>query len=81
MTYRLRLDPTVHAIYASLPDDARRDIAVCLLDALSDPIGYSTPYGIDDGIMRVLAHGSVTIAILVGEPTKTITVVQIGYLG
>ncbi len=81
MTYRLRLDPTVHGIYASLPEDARRDIAVCLLDAMNDPISHSTPYGIDDGVMRVLAHGSVTIAILVGEPTKTITVVQIGYAG
>jgi hypothetical protein len=81
VTYRLRLDPTVHAIYASLPDDGRRDIAVCLLDALSDPTGHSTPYGVDDGVMRILAHGGVTITILIGEPTKTITVVQIGYLG
>ena len=81
MTYRLRLDPSVHAIYASLPDEARRDIAVCLLDAMKDPHAHSTPYGIDDGIMRVLAHGAVTIAVLVGEPTKTITVVQINYLG
>lgn len=81
MTYRLRLDPSVHAIYASLPDEARRDIAVCLLDAMDDPIAHSTPYGVDDGVMRVLAHGGVTLAVLVGEPTKTITVVQINYLG
>lgn len=81
MTYRLRLDPSIHAIYASLPDEGRRDIAVCLLDALNDPITHSTPYGIDDGIMRVLAHGSVTIAVLLDHDAKTITVVQIGCLG
>lgn len=81
MTYRLRLDPTVHGIYASLPDQARRDIAVCLLDALADPLGHSTPYGIDDGIMRVLAHGTITIAVLLDHDAKTITVVQLGYIG
>lgn len=81
MTYRLRLDPTIHGLYASLPDLARRDIAVCLLDALNDPIAQSTPYGVDDGIMRVLAHGSVTIAVLLDHSRETITVVQIGYAG
>lgn len=81
MTYRLRLDPSIHAIYASLPDDARRDIAVCLLDAMTDPIAHSTPYGIDDGYMRVLAHGGVTIAVLLDNDGKTITVVQVTYLG
>ena len=81
MTYRLRLDPSIHAIYAALPDDGRRDIAVCLLDALADPIAHSTPYGVDDGIMRTLAHGSVTTAVLLDHDAKTITVVQIGYAG
>ena len=81
MTYRLRLDPSIHAIYASLPDEGRRDMAVCLLDALADPIAHSTPYGVDDGIMRTLAHGTVTIAVLLDHKTETITVVQIGYLG
>ena len=81
MTYRLRLDPTTHAIYAQLPDEGRRDMAVCLLDALANPLAHSTPYGIDDGIMRTLAHGSVTLAVLLDHDAKTITVVQIGYIG
>lgn len=81
MTYRLRLDPSIHAIYASLPGEGRRDIAVCLLDALADPIAHSTPYGIDDGIMRVLAHGGVTLAVLLDHKAETITVVQISWLG
>jgi hypothetical protein len=81
VTYRLRLDPSIHAIYASLPEDGRRDIAVCLLDALDDPIAHSVPFGVDDGIMRTLAHGSVTIAVLLDRDAKAITVVQIGYAG
>ncbi|MFD8142462.1 hypothetical protein [Streptomyces sp. NPDC059708] len=81
MTYRLRLDPTVHAIYAALPEQARRDIAVILLDALEDPLAHSTPYGEDDGIMRTLAHGHVALAALIGHESRTITVVQIGYAG
>lgn len=81
MTYRLRLDPSIHAIYASLPEDGRRDIAVCLLDALADPIAHSAPYGVDDGVMRILAHGSVTIAVLLDHDAKAVTVVQIGYIG
>ncbi|MEU5496139.1 hypothetical protein [Streptomyces griseofuscus] len=81
MTYRLYLDPTVHAHYASLPEEGRRDLAVCALDALADPIAHSTAYGHDDGIMRTLAHGTVTIAVLLNHKEETITVVQIGYVG
>ncbi|MFK0142630.1 hypothetical protein [Streptomyces murinus] len=81
MTYRLYLDPTVHAHYASLPGDGRRDLAVCLLDACADPIAHSTAYGHDDGIMRTLAHGNIAIAVLLNHDEKTLTVVQIGYAG
>ncbi|MFI0914349.1 hypothetical protein [Streptomyces abikoensis] len=79
MTYRLHIDPSLHAAYKSLPDDARRDLAVCLLDALTDPISASTPYGIDDGIFRTIAHGHTAGVILIGE--NTITLVQINYVG
>lgn len=81
MTYRLHLDPSIHAIYASLPDEGRRDIGVCLLDALADPLDHSVAYGVDDGIVRTLAHGRATIAVLLDHDAKTITVVQIGYAG
>ncbi|MFI6146831.1 hypothetical protein [Streptomyces sp. NPDC051109] len=39
------------------------------------------PYGEDDGILRTLALGSTTLAALVAHETKTITVLQINYLG
>lgn len=79
MTYRLRLDPTVHADYRSLPHDARRDLAMCLIDALADPIAASTPYGIDDRVFRTIARGHTTGVILIGE--DTITLVQLTHLG
>jgi hypothetical protein len=81
VTYRLYFDPTVHKIYASLPEDARRDVAMCLVDALVDPIGHTTPYGVDDGVMRTIGYRAVTVAILISSDTATITVVQISYLG
>ncbi|MDT0453641.1 hypothetical protein [Streptomyces hesseae] len=75
MTYGLHIDPSLHATYKSLPDGARRDLAVCLLDALADPIGASTPYG----IFRTIAHGHTAGVILIGN--DTITLVQINYVG
>ncbi|MEU1628586.1 hypothetical protein ABZ746_25385 [Streptomyces sp. NPDC020096] len=81
MTFRLRIDPTIHAHYGALPDDGRRDLAVCLLDAMADPLAHSAPYGVDDGIMRTIARGYVTAAILIDQPNKTIVVAQITYAG
>ncbi|MFF7023010.1 hypothetical protein ACFY97_18655 [Streptomyces klenkii] len=79
MTYRLHIDPSLHATYKALPDTARRDLAVCLLDALADPLAYSEPYGIDDGTFRTIAHGHTAGVTLIGE--DTITLVQITYIG
>lgn len=81
VTYRLRLDPTMHKIYAGLPVGGRRDLAVCLLDALADPIGASEPYGEDDGVMRTVARGMTAAVLLVNAATGTITVLQITYVG
>ncbi|WP_310727895.1 hypothetical protein [Streptomyces sp. N2A] len=79
MTYRLHLDPALHATYKALPDTARRDLSVCLLDALEDPLAHSEPYGIDDGIMRTIARGHVAGVILIGD--SDITLVQLSYAG
>ena len=79
MTYRLHVDPNLHAAYQALPDDARRDLSACLLDALVDPPAHSEPYGIDDGIMRTIAHGHVVGVICIGE--REITLVQLNYAG
>ncbi|MFI1970638.1 hypothetical protein BLA24_04735 [Streptomyces cinnamoneus] len=79
MTYRIRMDPSLHHTYKGLPDEARRDFAVCLLDTLTDPIAHSAPYGIDDGIMRTIARGRVAGVILVGQ--DTVTLVQLTFAG
>ncbi|MFF4406640.1 hypothetical protein ACFY2W_01175 [Streptomyces sp. NPDC001262] len=79
MTYRLRMDPTLHHSYKGLPDEPRRDLAVCLLDALIDPVAHSAPYGVDDGIMRIIARGRVAGVILIGA--DTITLVQLTHVG
>ncbi|MFJ9808956.1 hypothetical protein ACIRTB_12035 [Streptomyces sp. NPDC101158] len=81
MTYRLSFPGDVFDIYKQLPDPARQDLAVCLVDAQEDPIAHSEPYGEDDGIIRTVARGHVTAVILCGHPTTTLTVLAIAYAG
>ena len=81
MTYRLHFPADVFDTYKQLPDDARRDLAVSLVDAQQNPLEASEPYGEDDGIIRTVARGHVTAVILIGEPTSTITVLAIAYAG
>ncbi|ANZ20879.1 MULTISPECIES: hypothetical protein [Streptomyces] len=79
MTYRLHLDPALHATYKSLPEEARQDLSVLLLDALIDPPSHSEPYGTDDGVMRTIARSHVAGVILIGD--TEITLVQLTYAG
>lgn len=79
MTYKLRLDPDTHHTYSALPDDARADLALCLIDTLADPHMHSAPYGVDDGTFRTIGRGHTAAVILIG--TDTITVVQITHVG
>ncbi|MEU9856279.1 hypothetical protein [Streptomyces sp. NPDC047974] len=81
MTYRLSFPGDVFDTYKQLPDDARRDMAVCLVDAQQNPLAASEPYGEDDGIIRTVARGHTTAVVLIGEPTRTITVLAIAYAG
>ncbi|MEU8764271.1 hypothetical protein [Streptomyces sp. NPDC048659] len=81
MTYRLAFPADVFDTYKQLPDAARRDLAVCLVDAQEDPLGHSEPYGEDDGIIRTVARGHITAVILCGHTTSTLTVLAIAYAG
>ncbi|MGW2445788.1 hypothetical protein [Streptomyces sp. NPDC001675] len=81
MTYKLHVPADQYDIYKTLPDEARRDIAACLVDAVHDPLGLSEPYGEDDGVVRTLARGHAAVVILIGEQTGTITVLAIAYAG
>ncbi|MFF8387745.1 hypothetical protein ACF053_29465 [Streptomyces kanasensis] len=81
MTYRLNFPDDVFDTYKQLPDRARRDLAVCLVDAQGDPLGCSEPYGHDDGTVRTVARGHVTAVILIGRDTLVLTVLAIAYAG
>ncbi|MFF6903534.1 hypothetical protein [Streptomyces hydrogenans] len=81
MTYRLHIPTDIFDTYKQLPDHARQDLAVSLVDAQQNPLEVSEPYGEDDGIIRTVARGHVTAVILIGEPTSTITVLAIAYAG
>ncbi|WP_331740671.1 hypothetical protein OG323_38085 (plasmid) [Streptomyces cyaneofuscatus] len=81
MTYRLHFPAEVFDAYKQLPELARRDLALALVDAQEDPIARSEPYGQDDGIIRTVAQGHVTAVLLLGNDTMTITVLTIAYAG
>ncbi|WP_052498807.1 hypothetical protein [Streptomyces vietnamensis] len=66
MTYRLSFPADVFYTYKQLPDGARRDLAVCLVDAQENPLGHSGPYGEGDGIIRTWPAGHVTARMDVG---------------
>lgn len=81
MTYRLHFPADVFDTYKQLPEPARRDLALILVDAQEDPLGRSEPYGQDDGIIRTVAQGHVTAVVLLGHDTRTLTVLAIAYAG
>lgn len=82
MTYRLYMDPELHAVYRGLPDKARARVAQFLLDSVDDPRAATSPYGdVDDGLMRLWAAGDLAIVLLIGDQTRTVTVLSIAYAG
>ncbi|MFF5826030.1 hypothetical protein ACFY8Q_31545 [[Kitasatospora] papulosa] len=81
MTYRLHFPTDAFDTYKQLPELARRDLALALVDAQQDPLACSEPYGQDDGIIRTVAQGHVTAVILLGHDTSTMTVLTIAYAG
>lgn len=81
MTYRLHFPGDVFDTYKQLPELARRDLALALVDAQEDPLANSEPYGQDDGIIRTVAQGHVTAVLLLSHDTRTITALTIAYAG
>jgi mRNA-degrading endonuclease RelE of RelBE toxin-antitoxin system len=80
--YRLHMDDTIHAVYRDLPDKARDRVARFLLDSVSDPRATTRPYGdVDDGLMRLWASGDLAVVLLIGDQTRTVTVLSIAYAG
>lgn len=82
MTYRLKYDPAAEAVYDALPQRASEQLTLALADACEDPIGTTRPYGeVENEVIRRIVTEDVTALLLVGHTSKTVTVLQIDYLG
>jgi hypothetical protein len=80
--YELRYDPTIEAVWDSLPDQARDEFDRALLDACQDPYGTTDPYGIDDGVTRTLVlQRTVAVLLISHAPRKIVRILQITHLG
>lgn len=81
MFYRLKYDPAAEAVHEAMPSAASEALTLALADACHDPIAATQAYGKDDGVMRMLVTEQAFAVLLVGQALKTITVLQVTYLG
>lgn len=79
--YRLKYDPAAEAVHEAMPPGASEALTLALADACHDPLGTTQPYGEDDGVVRMLITDQAFAVLLIGHQTKTITVLQVTYLG
>lgn len=79
--HRLQYAAPAGAVHDAMPADASEQLTLVLADVCHDPLGRSIPYGEDDGVMRMVITDHAFAVLLVGAVTKTITVLQISYLG
>jgi hypothetical protein len=79
--YRLKYDPAAEAVHEAMPPAASETLTLALADACHDPIAATQPYGEDDGVVRMLVTEHAFAVLLVGYQTRTITVLQVTYLG
>jgi hypothetical protein len=79
--YRLKYDPAAEAVHEAMPAHASEALTLALADACHDPIGATDPYGEDDGVVRMIVTEEAFAVLLVGQTLKTITVLQVTYLG
>jgi hypothetical protein len=81
MSYRLHIDYANRQVMNDLPEHVRNAVAYALVVASDDPYASTQPHGEDDGIMRDLVLDNVIVALYLGDATKTMSVLQITYLG
>ncbi|MFD9072835.1 hypothetical protein [Streptomyces lasiicapitis] len=80
--YELRYDPTIEAVWDSLPEQARDEFDRAILIACEDPFGATEPYGIDDGVTRTLVlQRTVAVLLISHTPRKILRILQITHLG
>lgn len=81
MPYSIHVARVQQAVWDSLPDLAREQLASALWRVRDDPYGETDPYGEDDGITRMCVLPNLVLVLLIMEPMKRITLLQITYLG
>lgn len=81
MSYRLKYDPAAEAVHEAMPQAASEALTLALAAACQDPLDATQPYGEDDGVVRMLITEQAFAVLLIGQQTKTITVLQVTYLG
>ncbi|MFF4838196.1 hypothetical protein [Streptomyces sp. NPDC001315] len=64
-----------------MPATASEALTLALADACHDPLEATQPYGEDDSIMRMMVTEQAFAVLLIEHTLKTITVLQINYLG
>lgn len=64
-----------------MPEHQSELLQVALADACHDPLGATQPYGEDDGVIRTVGTDHAVAVLLIGHTLKTITVLQVSYLG
>ncbi|MGW3635645.1 hypothetical protein ACWD7F_36955 [Streptomyces sp. NPDC005122] len=79
--YRLKYDPAADAVHEAMPAAASETLTLALVDACQEPLGATEPYGEDDGVVRMIVTAQAFAVLLLGSTLKTITVLQINYLG
>jgi hypothetical protein len=80
--YELRYDPTIEAVWDSLPEPARDEFDRAILAACEGPYDATEPYGIDDGVTRTLVLQSTVAVLLISHaPRKILRILQITHLG
>ena len=81
MQYRLKYDPGADAVHEAMPPGPSEELTLALAAACNDPHAATEPYGEDDGVIRTLITKHAFAVLLVGDTLKTVTVLQISYLG
>ncbi|MGW7261603.1 hypothetical protein [Streptomyces sp. NPDC054834] len=79
--YRLKYDPAAEAVHEAMPPAASEALTLALAAACHDPISATQPYGEGDDVMRMIVTEHAFAVLLVGQTFKTITVLQMTYLG
>ena len=75
--YRLLVDEPLLVVWDSLPDDASAQLTAALSDVCHEPYIETEPYGVDDGIHRVLVRPLVAAILAVSEQAQTVRIYSI----